>query len=61
MSEEKRTAVRNPKAGKQSVYMNLEDLEALELLKGRWGVGMAEAIRRAVRKAIRYNMDGGDE
>ena len=52
MSEEKRTAVRNPKAGKQSVYMNLEDLEALELLKVRWNVGMAEAIRRAIQKAI---------
>ncbi len=41
-----------PKAGKQSVYMNLDDLKAVKVLKDHWGVGMAETIRRAVQKAI---------
>ena len=36
---------------KKSVYMNLDDLKAVELLKDRWDVGKSEAIRRAVAMA----------
>ncbi len=42
---------------KKSIYMNEKDREALQVLMDRWEVGMAEAIRRAVRKAIEEGDD----
>ena len=40
---------------KYSIYMNEADREALRVLEDRWEVGMAEALRRAVREANERN------
>ncbi len=37
---------------KKSVYMTVADRENVQILEDRWGVGMAEVIRRAVKEAI---------